>query len=281
MSEDTKQPSMQWYPKDWLGDPNVQSLDYEMQGIWFAILMQMWLSEERGKLTLNGLAMPIDAIARLLGLTVAKAEEAVGKLITYGVASSERESGKLYCRRMVKYKSLTQIRREAGIKGAKKRWDGKGDGKTENVDSKDMRKYDPPSSPPGEEGAAAALSATSEATPRSPENGRENGRENQSRKPEPEPEPEPKRIWPEEFHCDPEFWLEKLAEHADADKQVESAAMAAGLGYEDAILMQINFCSLKRKDEMTTPKMARAIADRCRSLIDSPRCQAERLEVVS
>ena len=79
---------MQWYPKDWLGDPNVQSLDYEMQGIWFAILMQMWLSEERGKLTLNGLAMPIDAIARLLGLTVAKAEEAVGKLITYGVASS-------------------------------------------------------------------------------------------------------------------------------------------------------------------------------------------------
>jgi hypothetical protein len=272
MSDD-KLPAYQWYPGDWLKDPNVRLLTLEEKGAWRELLDYMWGADERGKMASNGQPWPISRIARLLSIEEPKANQIITTLIELNVASKDPETGIIFSRRQVRFKDLQEIRRENGKKGGRPPKK-----ESENLDeSQKKTKQSPSSSASTEESAAAALSATSEATPRSPEN----GRENQSRKPEPEPEPEPKRIWPEEFHCDPEFWLEKLAEHADADKQVESAAMAAGLGYEDAILMQINFCSLKRKDEMTTPKMARAIADRCRSMIDSPRCQAERLEVVS
>ena len=285
MSKLEKLPAIQWYPGDWRKDPGVQCLDYETRGIWFEILMIMWESETPGKLTLNGQKMPVEALSQLLGLEQAKTGEAISKLIAYGVASVEQDTGIIYNRRMLRFKEIRQKRAESGSKGGKqtqRRRQGKS-----QANIKASGAANQSSSDSYEDGTAVAdgsgepaLSAAPGGT-LEPENGRENQNQNQSRKPEPDLEPEPKRIWPEEFHCDPEFWLEKLAEHADADKQVESAVMAAGLGYEDAMMMQINFCSLKRKDEMTTPKMARAIADRCRSMIDSPRCQAERLEVVA
>ena len=277
MSKSDKIPAYQWYPGDWKKDTNVKMLTLEEKGAWRELIDWMWEAEERGKMSNNGKPWSMKQISRLLEVDESKAKQLVEAIVEAGVASVDEESGVIYCRRLVRFKDLSEMRAEAGRKGGKQSAEARRSKAPKQSDSNSSPSSSSSSSASTEESAAAALSATSEATPRSPEN----GRENQSRKPEPEPEPEPKRIWPEEFHCDPEFWLEKLAEHADADKQVESAVMAAGLGYENAILMQINFCSLKRKDEMTTPKMARAIADRCRSLIDSPRCQAERLEVVS
>ena len=63
-----KLPSWQFYPGDWRKDPGVQALNYEERGIWFEVLLLMYESEERGKLLLNGNPMPMDRLARLLGL---------------------------------------------------------------------------------------------------------------------------------------------------------------------------------------------------------------------
>jgi uncharacterized protein YdaU (DUF1376 family) len=112
-----KLPSMQWYPGDWLRDPGVQALSYEDQGIWFAILMRMWEGEDRGKLTLNGQPMPVEALARLLGLDNQKVNQTLTTLLTYGVTSVEPDTGIIFSRRMVRDEKLRQTRKICGEKG--------------------------------------------------------------------------------------------------------------------------------------------------------------------
>lgn len=116
-----KLPAIQWYPGDWLRDPGVQALSYEDQGIWFAILMRMWEGEERGKLTLNGAAMPVEALARLLGLDNQKVNQTLTTLSTYGVTSVEPNTGIIFSRRMVRDEQLRNIRVECGKKGGNPR----------------------------------------------------------------------------------------------------------------------------------------------------------------
>lgn len=116
-----KLPAIQWYPGDWLRDPGVQALSYEDQGIWFAILMRMWEGEDRGKLTLNGAAMPVEALARLLGLDNQKVNQTLTTLSTYGVTSVEPDTGIIFSRRMVRDEQLRNIRVECGKKGGNPR----------------------------------------------------------------------------------------------------------------------------------------------------------------
>src|SRR3990167_798079 len=68
-------PAWQFYPGDWRKDSGVQALDYETRGIWFEILLLMHENQPPGKLTLNGQPMPDDALARILGLEVAKLQQ--------------------------------------------------------------------------------------------------------------------------------------------------------------------------------------------------------------
>ncbi len=112
-----KLPSMQWYPGDWLKDPGVNALSYQDQGIWFRILMHMFEGEQRGKLTLNGHAMPVEALARLLGLDNQILTTTLTTLLTYGVASVEPETGIIFNRRMVRDEEIRNIRVESGKKG--------------------------------------------------------------------------------------------------------------------------------------------------------------------
>jgi len=112
-----KLPAIQWYPGDWLKDPGVRSLTYEERGIWFEILMHMFNSSERGKLTLNGRAMPMEALARLLGLTDEKTSKVLDKLLSYGVASRDEETGVYFNRRMVRDEIDRQARKEDGTRG--------------------------------------------------------------------------------------------------------------------------------------------------------------------
>lgn len=112
-----KLPSLQFYPADWRKDPGVQSLSYHDRGVWFEILCLMHESEQRGKLLLNGKAMPEDALARLLGLDKQIVTKTLTTLLEYGVASVDQESGALVCRRMVRDEELRKIRQEAGKMG--------------------------------------------------------------------------------------------------------------------------------------------------------------------
>ena len=112
-----KLPAFQFYPADWRKDPGVQSLDFETRGIWFEMLCLMHESDERGVLLLNGRPMPVDALARLLGLDNQKTTTALSTLTTYGVARVRPEDGAIFSKRMVADEKLRQIRKEAGSKG--------------------------------------------------------------------------------------------------------------------------------------------------------------------
>ena len=111
-----KLPAMQFYPGDWRKDPGVQSLPYKERGVWFEILLLMHESKERGKLLLNGLPMPEEALARLLGLDNQEVNQILGMLLTYGVASRD-DAGALFSRRMVRDEEVRRMRAEAGKKG--------------------------------------------------------------------------------------------------------------------------------------------------------------------
>lgn len=45
-----KNPAFQFYPSDWLGDPELQSTSAATRGIWANLLCYMWWSRERGTL---------------------------------------------------------------------------------------------------------------------------------------------------------------------------------------------------------------------------------------
>ena len=115
-----KLPAFQFYPGDWRKDPGIQGLDYETRGIWLEILLLMHESEYRGKLLLNGQPMPVEALARNLGLEVREVEQAVSKLEAYGVSSIDPETGALINRRMVREEAMRQAKVEAGRKGGQK-----------------------------------------------------------------------------------------------------------------------------------------------------------------
>jgi hypothetical protein len=116
-----KLPFWQFYPGDWRKDPGVQALDYETRGIWFEILLLMFESTDRGKLLLNGLPMPDEALANILGLEVAKVQQTVSKLLSYGVASICQNTGALMNRRMSHDEYLRHVRAKAGRLGGKQK----------------------------------------------------------------------------------------------------------------------------------------------------------------
>ena len=113
----SKLPAFQFYPGDWRKDPGVQSLSYHDRGVWFEILLLMHESDERGKLNLNGKPMPVDALARLLGLDNQNLTTTLTCLLEFGVASRCEETGSLVCRRMLRDEKLRNIRKECGKLG--------------------------------------------------------------------------------------------------------------------------------------------------------------------
>jgi hypothetical protein len=117
MSKIHKLPAIQFYVGDWRKDPSVQSLNYHDRGVWFEMICLMHESEERGKLVLNGQPMPIDALARLLGLDKQILTTTLTTLIEYGVASQCPDTGIISNRRMIRDEEIRKIRANAGKLG--------------------------------------------------------------------------------------------------------------------------------------------------------------------
>lgn len=116
-----KLPSFQYYPGDWRKDPGVQSLSYHDRGVWWEIINIMFESEPRGMLTLNGKAMPDEAIARILGLDNQILTTTLTTLLTYGVASRDEVTGALCCRRIIRDENLRKTRANCGKLGGNPR----------------------------------------------------------------------------------------------------------------------------------------------------------------
>jgi hypothetical protein len=112
-----KLPAFQFYVGDWRKDPGVQSLDFYTRGVWFEMLCLMHESSERGVLLLNDKPMPLNALARLLGIDIEKLNECIVILDEYGIFSKREHDDAIYSRRMVSDERLICIRREAGKQG--------------------------------------------------------------------------------------------------------------------------------------------------------------------
>jgi len=112
-----KLPAIQFYVGDWRKDPGVQALNYHDRGVWFEMICLMHESEQRGKLLLNGAAMPEDALARILGLDNQILTTTLTTLLTYGVATRCDDSGAIMSRRMIRDENLRKVRAECGKQG--------------------------------------------------------------------------------------------------------------------------------------------------------------------
>lgn len=110
-------PAMPMMVGDWQKDPRVQVLDYELQGIWFAILCLMWQSEYRGKLLLKGKPIGPDLAAKLLGLPKQHASNALKQLEAEGPADRDPETGALICDWMLESEDRRRAKAEAGRLG--------------------------------------------------------------------------------------------------------------------------------------------------------------------
>jgi hypothetical protein len=117
LKKSKKLPAIQFYPGDWRKDPCVQALSYHDRGIWFEILLLMFESSQRGKLLLNGCAMPAEGLARLLGLDEQILSQTLTRLIEFGVASRDKATGTLICRRMVRDEKIKEVRSKLGSLG--------------------------------------------------------------------------------------------------------------------------------------------------------------------
>lgn len=112
-----KMPALQFYPGDWRKDLAVQTLNYHDRGVWFEMLCLMHESSERGVLLLNGVPMPEEGIARLLGLDNQTFNQTLTTLLSYGVARRRESDNAIFNKRMVEDEVLCQKRREAGKLG--------------------------------------------------------------------------------------------------------------------------------------------------------------------
>ena len=111
-------PYIHFYPGDWRKDPGIQALDYESRGVWFELLLLMYESKPRGKMTLDRKKKPNLSLARMLGLSHEKTMKIIGKIMSHGVASVD-ETGALCCRRMLRDEEIRQKRAISGAIGGK------------------------------------------------------------------------------------------------------------------------------------------------------------------
>ena len=121
MAKKNDLPSLHFYPGDWWKDPGVKMLTHEEKGVWFEMILLMFDSKDRGKLTMNGQPMTDEMISFALNLLPEKGKQIVSKLIAYDVCSLEHDTNIIYSRRMVRDEELSIIRKNSGHLGGIKK----------------------------------------------------------------------------------------------------------------------------------------------------------------
>ena len=111
-------PSFQFYPKDFLSDPDVMQMNMAQKGAYITLLSFQWLND--------GLPNNDSYIRNLLGATPK------WKTLWYGIKHKFVEiDGKLYNKRLYKEKQKQiehrKVASKAGKKGAEKRWQSHSD----------------------------------------------------------------------------------------------------------------------------------------------------------
>jgi hypothetical protein len=111
-----KAPAFQFYPGDWMKDPELRSVSLEARGLWIDVLCMMAESDPRGYLQISGNAPSDTQLARMVGCTKEELSRGLSELSAAGVFSVTK-TGVIFSRRMVRDDNIIKIRQKCGRMG--------------------------------------------------------------------------------------------------------------------------------------------------------------------
>jgi hypothetical protein len=111
-----KLPAFQFYPGDWMKDPNLRRCTHAAKGLWMDLLCLMFESEERGVLISSRRAWSDEEIALAVGGDSTAVLACLQELILKGVAL-RRKDGALLSKRMIRDEKTRVQNIENGKKG--------------------------------------------------------------------------------------------------------------------------------------------------------------------
>lgn len=124
MSKKKDLPAMPFYFGDWLKDPGIRALDWDVRMVWMEMLGFMWESERRGYLVLNGKEIDRKTLQKMLGCDRKLIIKSLLQLEKYSIFSRTKE-GIIYSRRMAEDEEKRQNKRKAGKIGMQNRYNKK------------------------------------------------------------------------------------------------------------------------------------------------------------
>ena len=119
-----KLPAFQFYPGDWLKDPDLRFCSPFARALLVDLLCLCFEAKRRGVLAkANGTPWTAKDINAAIGtgMTLAQVEDALNELEENAVLKREESTGCLYSARMVRDEEIRQTRKQAGSKGGSKR----------------------------------------------------------------------------------------------------------------------------------------------------------------
>lgn len=111
-----KRPAFQFYPADWRKDPALSICSLAARGLWIELMCIMHEADEYGTLTVNGKAMTLQQIARMVGESPAILKKIMDELEDAGVFSRATD-GSIYSRRMTRDEEIREARAAGGEAG--------------------------------------------------------------------------------------------------------------------------------------------------------------------
>ena len=115
-NSNTKAPSFQFYPKDWLNDEGLELCSWATRGVWIHLICKMHSSNSYGTLCVNGHNLTVSEIKGLLVISTKVFNKCWGELIKRGVIRQD-ENGMFYNKRLVGDHELRVKRSKAGKMG--------------------------------------------------------------------------------------------------------------------------------------------------------------------
>ena len=114
-----KLPSFQFYPGDWMKDPNLRRCSRAARGLWADMLCLMFECEDRGVLSTGGEPWCDEDIAAASGGDIAEGLSCISELLRKGVAR-RNQAGAIFSKRMVEDERIRRERIKAGSVGGSK-----------------------------------------------------------------------------------------------------------------------------------------------------------------
>lgn len=152
-----KRPAFQFYPADWRKDPALSICSLAARGLWIELMCIMHEADEYGTLTVNGKAMTLQQIARMVGESPAILKKLLDELEDAGVFS-RADDGSIYSRRMIRDENLRAVRAAGGEAGKSFGQLGAEHGKKGGRPRKETGVKKPPLEPPPSSSSSSSSS---------------------------------------------------------------------------------------------------------------------------